>query len=345
MEVNSLGFKSKSSYYEKSARFLDGNQPKWVAVWVESDDDKKLWLPVLKNTFKKFNFKFHIASLQKFEDGKIADGCSRIFAKINTGEIVLGKCTIACLDSDYSYISGNYACKQKDLLGSSFVFQTYAHSKENIYVHPHGIAQIFEYALGEDLEQLGLNVESFSKNLSVSIHKYLVKLISLYQFNDIKEFDKYHKRFISDFKSILNDIKLPEDLSSNFERILEEKFDDFDKELTHYIEGSHGGKIIDATVERFKEINVLPTDSLNFIRGHDLYPVMMKIYKSIDQYIFKIKREQYNQEHIPEEVRKKKNCEMGNKRVSIEDVICTRNDVKNNQYFSRAVERLSVLFS
>ncbi|HFO9740669.1 TPA: DUF4435 domain-containing protein [Escherichia coli] len=291
------------------------------------------------------NFKFHIASLHKFKDGKISDGCSRIFAKIKSGEIELGSSTIACLDSDYSYISGNYACKQKELLESPHVFQTYVHSKENIYVHPIGIIQLFERALGEDLEQLGINVECFTEKLSISIYEYLVKLISLYRLNDLKAFDLYHKQFMDNFKTIMNEMKLPEDLSSDYESLLKAKLTDFDTELTQHIKSTHGISVIDDTNQRFREIEVNPSDSLNFIRGHDLYPVMMKIYKSIDQYVFKVKRDQYNQEHISDEIRQKKQREMGNKRVDIEDLICTRGDVKDNQYFSRTIKKLNTLFA
>lgn len=345
MDIDSLGFKSKSSYYEKSARFLSDTQPKWVAVWVESDDDKRLWLPVLKNTYKKYNFKFYLASIHPFKDCKIADGCSRVFAKINSGEIELGDFTIACLDSDYSYISGNYACKQKNLLESPYVFQTYAHSKENIYIQPNGISRIFERALGEDLEQLGVDVSLLTNKLSVTIYSYLVKVISLYRIDDVASFDKYHKKFVDVVKNTVNQMRLPEDLLSDFEQMLKDNLVDFDGELTHHIESHHGMEIIEATTQRFNDIEVNPVDSLSFLRGHDLYPVMMKIYKSIDQYAFKVKREQYNQDHIPEDVRRKKQGELGNKRVDIEDLICTRDDIVDNRYFSRTFPKLNQLFA
>ncbi|MXC48448.1 DUF4435 domain-containing protein, partial [Escherichia coli] len=175
-----------------------------------------------------------------------------------------------------------------ELLESPHVFQTYVHSKENIYVHPIGIIQLFERALGEDLEQLGINVECFTEKLSISIYEYLVKLISLYRLNDLKAFDLYHKQFMDNFKTIMNEMKLPEDLSSDYESLLKAKLTDFDTELTQHIKSTHGISVIDDTNQRFREIEVNPSDSLNFIRGHDLYPVMMKIYKSIDQYVFKV---------------------------------------------------------
>lgn len=345
MDANSLGFKSQSSYYEKSSVFIADGQPKWIAVWVESDDDKKLWYPALKNTYKKYKFKFHLASAHDFQDGKVADGCSRIFTKIKSGEIVLGKSTIACLDSDYSFISGNYACKQKDLLESPYVFQTYVHSKENVYIHPVGVAQIFERALGEDLEQLGLFIENFTENLAESVHDYLLKLVSLYQFDDINAFDQYHKRFVKVLRSLINEINVPDVFSSDLKERLILNFKSFDDELTHYIGSTHGEHIIVATKKRFEELEVASSDSLNFIRGHDLYPAMMKFYKAIDQYIFKFKREQFNKEYIPDETRKKKLTELANSRVSIEDLICTRGDVKDNQYFALTFKKLDVYFA
>lgn len=345
MEIDSLGFKSKSSYFEKAAHFLNDNQPKWVAVWVESDDDKRLWLPVLKNTYKKFNFKFHIASLHDFKDGKISDGCSRIFAKIKSGDIELGHFTIACLDSDYSYISGNYECKQKKLLESPYVFQTYVHSKENIYIHSEGIVQVFERALGEDLKQLGMDIDLFTNRFSESIYDYFVKVVSLYRIDDIKAFDEYHEKFVEVIKVTINQMKLPDELSSNFDVVLKANLESFDEELTNHIESNYGYDVIEATIQRFKEIDVNPIDSISFLRGHDMYPVMMKIYKSIDQYVFKLKRDQYNQGHIPEGYRRKKLGEMGNKRVSIEELICTRSDVIENRFFSKTFSRLNVLFS
>jgi len=345
MDANSLGFKSQSSYYEKSSVFITDGQPKWVAVWVESDDDKKLWYPVLKNTYKKYKFKFHLASAHEFKDGKVADGCSRIFTKINSGEIELGKSTIACLDSDYSFISGNYACKQKDLLESPYVFQTYVHSKENVYIHPVGVVQIFERALGEDLEYLGLFIENFTEKLAESVHGYLLKLVSLYQFNDICAFDHYHKKFVEVLRGLINEMSVPDVFSSDLKDEFILKFKSFDDELTHHIESTHGEHILTATQKRFEELEVASSDSLSFIRGHDLYPAMMKFYKAIDQYVFKVKRDQFNKEYIPAETRKKKLTEMANSRVSIEDLICTRCDVKNNQYFALTFKKLDRFFA
>lgn len=345
MEKNILGFKSKSSYYEKTKQFLSQDKPRWVSVWVESDDDKKLWFPILKSKYERCQFKFHIASLEKFEDGVIADGCSRLIALIKKGSIELGKANIACLDSDYSYISGNYNCKQKEILQSNFAFGTNVHSKENILAHPVGVSYILERSLGEDLSQFDIDLEGFSTGISNALFECFVKLISLYCVSDIDKFDYFHAKFIRILKSSLTGFNIPEDLKGDIKSLMDESYKEFNVELDAYLCEGDSDNNMKSARERFNELNVSENDILSFIRGHDLYAVMMPIYKAIDNYIFNKKRERYNQEHIPSDVRGRKLGELANKRLKVEDVICGREDTTRNVFFQRAFVRMDVVLN
>jgi len=340
-----LGFNSKSSYYKKTDVFLSPQQPRWVGVWVESDDDKRLWMPVLKEKYVKCRFKFHIASLHKFDDGVVADGCSRLISQFRKGNIELGESMIACLDSDYSYISGNYDNKNKSILLTDYAFGTYVHSKENLYLHSEGVAEIIERSLGEDLMNYEVNIERFTHDVSVFLYETFTHLISLYHASDIEAFDRMHCKFVASLKDSFSNLVIPDDLNKNIDDLMSDSFRDFCKELNDYIRENHSEDLVDGVCEFHSRSDICDRDTLSFIRGHDLYSILMPIYKSIENYVFSKKRDAFSQEHIPSTVRSKKLSELANKRVKIEQVICCRGDTTRNHFFCRVFDKLNSILS
>ncbi|CAI0953783.1 DUF4435 domain-containing protein [Serratia fonticola] len=345
MDSSILGFKSKSSYYENTKIFLENGKPVWVSVWVESDDDKRLWLPFLKERYAKYKFKFKCAALHKAKDEKVSDGCSRLFYLINQGEIELGKENIACIDSDFSYISGNLSCKNKELLSSPFVFQTYVHSKENVYIHACGVSLILERALGEDIEQHGVFITKFTDSLSVSLYDAVVKLVALYRINDINAFDVFHKKFNDILSELFQEIKIPDVFSIDISEKTSQAFAGFKNEIKEYLSKEHSEDVIEDTRKHFHSLSVNKESTISFIRGHNIYPLLMRFYKDIDNYVFKKKRERYLAEHIPKPLQRRKLTELSNKRVGVENVICSRGDVCDVPFFRNVIAELDVVFN
>ncbi|HFZ4879050.1 DUF4435 domain-containing protein [Serratia marcescens] len=343
MSNSMLGFKLKSSYYENANKFMHQDAPQWIAVWVESDDDKKLWSPLLCERYKNFKFKMNVASLFDAADGKVSDGCCRIFSLIKNGHVELGEKSIACLDSDYSYISGNFDCNEKSWLNSPFVFYTYVHSKENIFIHPDGIDAIIGRALGEDINQHGIDLTKFINEVSISLSGYIYKFISLYKAGDTEGFSHYMRKFNELTRVFFNGLTIPEDLSADYTARIVNIFKQYDQEIESYISENLKSKSYDLIKDRLDEISIKDSDSLNFVRGHDIYPLIMQVYKKIENHIFKIKRGRYYAKHIDEETRKKKLRELANKRPNIEDLICTRSDTATIPIFSRVFTQLDGL--
>lgn len=344
MENAALGFKLKSSYYEKSAKFISQNAPQWVAVWVESDDDKRLWSPLLNERYRRFKFKLHIASLLESKDEKYADGCNRIFSLIKNGNIELGKNSIACLDSDYSYISGNYECNEKELLESPYVFHTHVHSKENIYIHPMGVDKILGRALGEEINQHDIYLQEFTDTLSIALSDYIYQFITLYRVGDLEGFRYFSSKFIELVRVFFDNILIPNDLKIDCSFRIKKLFEKYDDEIKKYMLEKIDSNSYEEVKQRLQELSITNSDSLLFVRGHNIYPLIMGLYKKIDNHIFKIKRERYSAEHIPKETRSKKLSELANKRPNIEHLICSRNDTTSIPIFNRVLTQLDAFF-
>lgn len=345
MKDSTLGFKLKSSYYEKSSKFISQNSPQWVAVWVESDDDKKLWSPLLCERYFKYKFKLNVASLFNSDDGKVADGCCRIFKLIKNGEVELGKHSIACLDSDYSYISGNFDCNEKNLLESPYVFHTHVHSKENIFIHSEGIERILGRALGEDISQHDIDIPVFINRVSIDLSEYIYKFISIYKSGDIDGFRYFINKFNGLTKIFFDGLSIPEDLKTDCTPKITEIFKTYNDEIELYISEKLNSSSYDLIKDRLQELSITSADSLNFVRGHNIYPLIMGVYKKIENHIFKIKRNRYDADHISADIRSKKLKELASKRPNIEDLICTRSDTTNIPLFNRVIAQLDDVLS
>ncbi|WP_337048677.1 DUF4435 domain-containing protein [Serratia fonticola] len=344
--MSKIGFNVKSNYFEKTPMFLSkkgmgqGEVKPWIQVLVESDDDKRLWLSIFEKYRGKYKFRYMSALEHESDDGKCSNGCSRLVALHKNGKIELGKHLIFCLDSDYGFVSGNYSCKQKEILNIDHVYQTFVHSKESVYINPHGIDVILSRAIGDDIQSEGVSLVKINADLSVALYPIWVKMIAVYKNGVEKSFDYYHDKFAKILPECFDYKNINEFLLSDLPSIFKGKFEGFDEEISAFIAQEIGPHAIREVVDRLKELNIDSSDCLFFIRGHNLFPIMKKIYEDIEELFFLKKINKIDNLEIPTPQKSQQKKALANKRIQIVDVILSRGDVCDTPFFKNTISVL-----
>ena len=124
-----------SHYFEAANQLTSKKARRRIVAYVESYDDIFFWRTVL-NRFEdeKRYFEVMLPSHKKLERGK--KSVLMNFIKKGDGKEVnsdkLGPDMIACVDADYDYLLQGATTQSKCVLGSPYVFHTYAYAIENM---------------------------------------------------------------------------------------------------------------------------------------------------------------------------------------------------------------------
>lgn len=335
MREASLGFNISSKYYEKTKLF--SSKPK-VLVWVESDDDKRLWINALKKFKANYAFSFFCASEHEFDDGVVSDGCCRIFKLLRTGNIVLGKHCIACLDSDFSFITDNYKAKGKELLQTEHVYETFVHSKENLYFNKNGINDFISQLLGEDIEQHRVNISDIYEILSKSVYGIFISLMILYRDGQIAGFEELMSQLTSGIMSVVNESKFEDFADGTFNANLKSFVDDFTQHLKQGMSSYCDVDAVENMSEHFSKIGFSESDAYLFIRGHNFHAIILNILKKLEKYTFNLKIRRYDKEGISKEIAANKKRELAGKRVDINSAFLSREIDKDIPFFKKTLD-------
>ncbi|OKP53298.1 hypothetical protein A8A12_08105 [Serratia marcescens] len=349
--MSGLGFNIKNDYFEKTKLFISsqnveaGESKPWVQVFVESDDDKRLWLSIFEKYKKNYKFRYLSALEHESDDGKCSNGCSRLSALYKNGKVQLGKHTILCLDSDYGFVSGNYGCKQKDVLEEKFVYQTFVHSKESVYINPVGIDIILSRAIGEDIESEGISLLGIHSVISRVLYPYWIKIITIYKHGMEEDFDRYHGEFVHIMSECFNYKNVKDILSTNWIDEANRNFSSFDERLDRFIEEQIGKDKVDDMAKRLQELNINDSDCLFFVRGHNIYAIMKKVYEDIEALFFLKKIQSIDRLNITSAQKSEQKRAMANKRVQVMNVILARGDVCNTPFFKDTISELDTHYT
>lgn len=175
-----------SEYLEEANRLYPARSKKNIQVYVEADADVRFWAPI----FNKFNDKYNINISRAFEvpasDGKAANGCSRIANLINTGQLIIGKNLIVCLDSDYRYILNDYNGGYEFVPGNKYVLETTVCAKENVISAPEGLKEIVQKSISLTNWFPNFDFKKLFKSLSRTL--FILQSLQLFYIrnNDIK---------------------------------------------------------------------------------------------------------------------------------------------------------------
>ncbi|HBR5678826.1 DUF4435 domain-containing protein [Klebsiella pneumoniae] len=337
MKETPLGFNISSKYYEKTKLFSSKTK---VLVWVESDDDKRLWINAFKKFKDNYNFSFFCASEHEFDDGVFSDGCCRIFKLLKTGNIILGKHCIACLDSDFSFISDNYKAKGKEFLQTEYVYETYVHSKENLYFNKNGINDFISQLVGEDIEQHHINLSEIYDAISKSVHGVFLNLMILYRDGQVAGFEAIMSEFVAGIMSVTNVSRFEDFADGSFNVNLEKFVTDFSQSLKDKMNGYCDVDAVEDMSAHFSKIGVSESDAYLFIRGHNFHAIILNVLKKIEKYTFNLKISRYGKKNIPKEIAASKKKELAGKRVDIESAFLSREIDKDIPFFKKTLDLL-----
>ncbi len=115
-----------SRYFEAANQMTSKKARRRIVAYVESYDDIYYWRTVLSRfENEKRYFEVMLPSHQKLERGKKS-------VLMNFIEGRIGEDMIACVDADYDYLLQGATPQSKKVVGSPYVFHTYAYAIENM---------------------------------------------------------------------------------------------------------------------------------------------------------------------------------------------------------------------
>ena len=269
MITNGIGFKEKSSYQEKSQIF---KKKQTIKVFLENYTDNTVWRDAFP---KRDDLIIRFTTLTMPEDRKLlpnpGNGCRKLeeFAK----SYVLGNNLIICLDSDFDYILSvmNSTADQYD---ENFIFETYAHSIENIKFYENFIVEGISRKVWEDEKTESLKcIYSYYKEFSNSIYDPLVRTLFLKNVTNetitnneeiFKVLDKFNKIKISKTSDF-------ENFSTNqLWTSIKKSLIDLSKKLDSEIKLRSLESEYKLVQQRLNESNINESNIYVFFRGHNI---------------------------------------------------------------------------
>lgn len=264
-----------SEYIKLSEGFYGKNVKSTILVYVEGDPDVRFWSPF----FRRFNDSYNIVVQRAFEissqDGKQANGCSRISSLIKSGQISLGPNLFACIDSDYRFILDEYT-DYEFAKESPYAFETRVCAKENISSTCEGIQELIVQSSSLTKWFSNFSVDWFFNTLSKAI--YINQVLYLYY---VKSNTSSAKKLRISMNSCLKDLerwfkKLDYDTVEN--EILSKKLREFRKAMHAIFKSNSQGvkkeEFLTFLLKLRRERNMLSTDTIYFLRGHDFYDLI-----------------------------------------------------------------------
>ncbi|TVT92522.1 DUF4435 domain-containing protein [Pseudomonas sp. RGB] len=286
--MENLGFAFDADYVENQKFFMEDTDLPEVVVWVESPDDTKLWMPAFSE-ITKYQFSFKPASIFPANDDKNANGCSRLLGLVDSGDLILGKHQILCLDSDFKFISSfaeEYVCEYTE---RDNIYWTQVHSKENIYLNSILVDKIISHLVGIPATQLAQSTSIVLSKLSSAIYECYSKFLYLQSQSrpSTSAISQYKDEFIATFEHLKCK---PTSEKVEFEGcVFWDKFRTDLNLLNEKLSDVISTEKIDDSFEKYSnnliKAGISPENIHYFVRGHDLYSLINELScKTIESY-------------------------------------------------------------
>ncbi|MFI3219122.1 MAG: DUF4435 domain-containing protein [Methylococcales bacterium] len=193
-----------SDYQEAVDSFLRKSEPKTILVLVEAINDISFWYSVLNKYEKREKIKFDIVS---YSSDSLATGKKELRKHLNKS----GEYLLICLDSDYDYLLPNNSDEAKEINQNHYIFQTYAHSMENLKCYAESLSNVCVQATKNTNEKI--NFPNLLKKYSEIV--YPLFIWNLYFYN-IQNCEAFPKKDLSSIIQVTKEFK-----SDEYEEILE----------------------------------------------------------------------------------------------------------------------------
>lgn len=276
--MSNLGFELDNDYFANE-KFFNPKAQETVKVWVESENDINFWAKVLPQNSSKWVFEIQTTELIA-DDNKMGTGCDRIRSLVASKSIILGKNSIACIDSDYHQGIGWLINNDLSSLQSNpYWFYTVLHSIESIFYTPKNIVDTLCSCFRVHLSKLDRKFLSVLDKISSTI--YLPLLISLSNFNFIHKDERKLSNNLNEITKILSQIskktdpKDYKDLTSYHDFVLNnDVWNDIELDMSSFIDSlmiDHvASYYVQQTIQKIQNIGINKNNIYLFFRGHDI---------------------------------------------------------------------------
>lgn len=251
--------KTKEAYYK--AWFEDQRATvimnrKRAVVQVEDRDDKVFWEKVFNEVYPDDEFEFNYYT--QTSDGQLATGCTNCLRFLPW--IADNKFVIA-IDSDLKYLTND------PVINNPFVIHTYTYSIENHLCQAERLNKISDITTG--LNNDLFDFPNFLKAYSREIYPLLI--LFLY---DLKQGSQVYS--MARFKQAITFVDADLNISNNGESIIKLLHDRIVAELAT-LQRFYPFFDLSAEGESYKPLGLNITNSYLYVRGHNLYDLMVAI--------------------------------------------------------------------
>ncbi len=268
----------RTAYYSAAARrfALDARMFRCrAAVHVENKDDIAFWGAVLKH-FRPGD-KFHFLAGSRNEFGRETYGvtqCLKYFDYLNPNFFI-------CIDSDYRYL-----LRERMINVEHYVLQTYTYSFENHHCFAEGLDDVCSRAT--HMKNTVFDFRRFLKMFSNILYDLFVWHL-YFQNADPSLFSQ------AEFDSYLclsNSKKRPL-ITEHGEPVLEEWKIRIEKKV-EALGRKYSNADLDIVKERYRELGLTPDNVYLFVRGHNLYDLVLLLCKEVCKLLLRKARKRQN---------------------------------------------------
>lgn len=340
MVDSDIGFKEKSSYYNKSAKF---KAKKTIKVFLENFHDSRLWTDAFPDSD---DFIIRFTTLTVAENRHLVDSASDGCQKLQelSEQYELGNNLIICLDSDFSYIRSVLNSKEASH-DRDYIFETYAHSIENAKYYEDFIIESTSRYLSEDPYSEKFNfIYEYYRDISKAIFHPFVKTLVIKNLENksITSEDNIMK-ILNDFKEIgFNKENSCKDFSKNPKWIsVKEKL----SRLNTLLDEDISKKSIDfnSILVRLSENNINEDNIYLFVRGHDLAAMIHKHIINFYETLYNEKCDEICNGHTDDTLKRQCRSQFFNNKPSFS--LTDKKDLSKHPFMSKTVNRISMIFT
>ena len=263
------------TYYQGLARYytnLSILKRCMATVHVEGKTDRPFWEPMFRRSFP--NERFYFISYSKSINGKETSGCWQClkFRKH------LNKRFFICIDSDYRLLM-----QEKDIDIKHLIFQTYTYSFENHLCFSATLNRVCKIVTG--FENTVFDFEIFFKRFSSIIYEFFVWHLAL-QRRRLEGLSK------SEFMQIISLRGMPFDINRQSKTLLAI----LNRRVIRHVrlfEANFPDMDIEREKAHFATIGLREDNAYLYIRGHNLYSLVVAIGNQVCNWILELEKIKY----------------------------------------------------
>ncbi len=264
-------YRNVAKYHKASLRLLNMK----AAIHVEDKDDEEFWDKLLKKVCPGDRFRF--ITYSRTEKGHIATGCS---VCLLYRDFLDDKLAIA-IDSDLRYLR-----QQNGINASNYILQTYTYSFENHLCFPERLSEITERITG--MRNDIFNYDIFLKNYSREIYPLFLMFLyasrqprHIFPMNELRRvinMNLFHNRICNNGESVIELLKEEVRKRMKTLNLIYPHFDEYKERI------------------RYSVLGLNESNAYLYIRGHNIFNLMISIGNEVCNALMKKKRHLYIKE-------------------------------------------------